>query len=193
MLDIGKRIKYRRLELGWTQEELASRMGYKTKSTINKIECGKNDVTQSNIVKFANVLKVSVAYLMGWEEEKEKFTLGKTLKQLRTSNNASLLEIAEEMHITVEDLQHYENGTKKVPFEILKAFANYYNISVSDIIGVQIGDDENSHTTITQNERLVRLKLKWEEEIGYNNLTDDEIDKVIEYAKFLVSQRKEKE
>ena len=68
MSDIGIRIKNRREELGLTQQELANRMGYKSKSTINKIEMGKNDVSQSGVKKFANVLDTSVAYLMNWEK-----------------------------------------------------------------------------------------------------------------------------
>ena len=34
MPEIGKRIKARREELGMTQEELAARLGYKSKTTI---------------------------------------------------------------------------------------------------------------------------------------------------------------
>lgn len=67
MSDIGKRIKKRRETLGLTQQELANRMGYKSKSTINKIEMGKNDVSQSGVTKFAKALNTSVAYLMGWD------------------------------------------------------------------------------------------------------------------------------
>lgn len=74
--EIGVRIMERRQQLGLTQEELAFRMGYKTKSAINKIELGINDVSQSKVVKFAEALHTSVAYLMGWEEEqKEKPTV----------------------------------------------------------------------------------------------------------------------
>lgn len=69
--DIGKRIKIKREELGLTQEDLAKRMGYKSKSTINKIELGINDITQSTIIKFTEVLNTTPAYLMGWEEEQE--------------------------------------------------------------------------------------------------------------------------
>ena len=68
-MNIGQKIKRKREELGWTQEELATRMGYKSKSTINKIEMGINDVSQSKIVKFAEILDTSVAYLMGWDQE----------------------------------------------------------------------------------------------------------------------------
>jgi transcriptional regulator with XRE-family HTH domain len=72
--NIGSRIMERRQQLGLTQEELAFRMGYKTKSAINKIELGINDVSQSKVVKFAESLHTSVAYLMGWNDEKEKPT-----------------------------------------------------------------------------------------------------------------------
>ena len=61
---IGEQIKNRRQALGLTQEELARRMGYKSKSTINKIELGINDVSQSKIMQFARALNTSVDYLM---------------------------------------------------------------------------------------------------------------------------------
>lgn len=67
-MTFGERVKERRIELGWTQEELAEKMGYKSKSSINKIELGINDVTQSKIIKFAEVMNTSVEYLMGWDE-----------------------------------------------------------------------------------------------------------------------------
>lgn len=68
-IGIGEKIKKRRLELGWSQQELADKMGYTSKSTITRIEKGINDVAQKNIEKFAKVLNVSVAYLMDWENE----------------------------------------------------------------------------------------------------------------------------
>lgn len=71
MSNIGDRICERRKELGLTQEELAKRLGYKSKSTINKIELGINDITQSKIIMFAEALDTTVAYIMGWEEPKE--------------------------------------------------------------------------------------------------------------------------
>ena len=67
MSTVGDNILNMRKRLGWTQEELAKRMGYKSKSTINKIELGINDIPQSKIVKFADVLGTTPAHLMGWE------------------------------------------------------------------------------------------------------------------------------
>jgi transcriptional regulator with XRE-family HTH domain len=69
MATVGENIFLMRKQLGWTQEELAKKMGYKSKSTINKIELGINDISQSKVIKFAEVLGTTPAYLMGWEEE----------------------------------------------------------------------------------------------------------------------------
>ena len=69
MSTVGDNIQYMRKRLGWTQEELALKMGYKSKSTINKIELGINDIPQSKIVKFAEVLGTTPAHLMGWVDD----------------------------------------------------------------------------------------------------------------------------
>lgn len=69
MSTVGENILLMRKQLGWTQEELAKRMGYKSKSTINKIELGINDIPQSKIVQFADILGTTPAHLMGWDEE----------------------------------------------------------------------------------------------------------------------------
>ena len=61
---IGQKILIKRKELGLTQEELAHKMGYKSKSTINKIELGINDVPYCRIIQFAKILDTSVAELI---------------------------------------------------------------------------------------------------------------------------------
>ena len=68
MATVGDNIQRMRKRLGLTQEELATRMGYKSKSTINKIELGINDIPQSKIAKFAEVLGTTPAHLMGWDD-----------------------------------------------------------------------------------------------------------------------------
>lgn len=72
MSTVGENILLMRKHLGWTQEELAKRMGYKSKSTINKIELGINDIPQSKIVKFADVLGTTPSHLMGWSENEDQ-------------------------------------------------------------------------------------------------------------------------
>ena len=71
-MTVATRIKDRRMELGWSQRELASRMGYSNNSTLAKIELGKVDVSQARLEHFAEILGVSVAFLMGWEQIQKK-------------------------------------------------------------------------------------------------------------------------
>lgn len=75
MADIGKRIREKREAIGITQEELATKLGYKNKSTIAKIENGTNDIVQSKVVEFANALNTSASYLMGWENKTQNVQL----------------------------------------------------------------------------------------------------------------------
>ncbi len=80
MLELYQRIKSRREELQMSQEELAKKMGYKSRSSIQKIEKGENDIPQSKIKFFAVALQTTPEYLMGWnfsdklvsEDEEEK-------------------------------------------------------------------------------------------------------------------------
>lgn len=67
-MELAEKVRIRREELGWTQDELAKRMGYKSRVSINKIENGR-PVSQKIIMRLADALDVSVPYLMDWEEK----------------------------------------------------------------------------------------------------------------------------
>ena len=69
MANVGQNIAAARKRAGITQEELASRVGYKTKSAINKIELGIRDLPQKKIAAFADALGVTPGHLMGWDEK----------------------------------------------------------------------------------------------------------------------------
>ena len=72
-MTIGERIKQGRLAKGWTQRQLAEKMGYSNHSTVARVEAGRIDLPQSRVAQFADVLGVSVSRLMGWEEKPEEF------------------------------------------------------------------------------------------------------------------------
>lgn len=67
-MTIGERIKLRREELGMTQVELANKIGYASKSSINKIELNVQNLRQSKIKAIADALNTTPAYIMGWED-----------------------------------------------------------------------------------------------------------------------------
>ena len=83
---IGEKIKERRTALNLTQEELAQKLGYKSKSAINKIELGINDIAQSKIKAFAKALNCTVAYLMEWDNESAELFKIENLLILQSEN-----------------------------------------------------------------------------------------------------------
>ena len=58
------KLKSARAALDLSQQELADAMGYKTRSTIAKIESGENDVSQKKLQKFAAALDTTVEALI---------------------------------------------------------------------------------------------------------------------------------
>lgn len=65
-MKLYENIRARRIALNMTQQELAEKMGYKSTSTIAKIEAGKNDIPQAKISAFANALNTTPIDLMGF-------------------------------------------------------------------------------------------------------------------------------
>ena len=64
-MELYKNIRSRRITLKMTQQELAQKLGYKSTSTIAKIESGENDIPQAKLGAFANALNTTPAALMG--------------------------------------------------------------------------------------------------------------------------------
>lgn len=72
LLSIGIRIKERRQLLKMTQEELAVRSGYTSRSSINKIERGIVDLPRSKIIAIAEALGTTPTYILFGQEQEEE-------------------------------------------------------------------------------------------------------------------------
>ena len=69
--EIGEKIKEKREKLNLSQEQLADKLGYKSKTSIHKVEQGMTDLPQSKIIEFAKALNTTPTYLMGLEIPEE--------------------------------------------------------------------------------------------------------------------------
>lgn len=111
-MHIGSRIKARRVSLGWSQRELAERMGYKNHSVVARVEAGSVDLPQSRLEQFSKVLGVTPGYLLGLvteEESKKTDQLAKLVLRLKNDKNfyntvAALAELNEKQHRGVDQL-----------------------------------------------------------------------------------------
>lgn len=101
MLELYQNIRNRRKELGMSQEELAKKVGYTSRSTIARIEKGEIDLSRSKIIAIAKALKTTPSDLMGWSEEIDD-ALDKEYhseKQYQSSHITKLSEDPELMEI----------------------------------------------------------------------------------------------
>lgn len=136
-MSIGDRIKAKRIERGWTQEELADRMGYKSKSSINKIELGLNDIPQSKVAKFSEALQCSMEYLMGMDEptkSSNKDILAKNLKYYIEKSGKSRQELAKIWRFPYSTVSEWINGNKYPRIDHIETMAQYFGILKSDLI-----------------------------------------------------------
>jgi transcriptional regulator with XRE-family HTH domain len=68
-MPIGERIRTRRRELGWTQEELARRLGVR-QNVISRLEAGNvNNPSVHMIRSLARILGVTADYLIGMYDD----------------------------------------------------------------------------------------------------------------------------
>lgn len=123
-MTIGERIKQRRLELGLSQEDVALKAGYKSRSSVNKLENSRN-LPLTKVEKMANALECTPGYLMGWEEQDRELTsMDHVVKIIKKNYKAE----------TTETIKDYDYQTLKIIFDkfgyILKPFSvrNLYTL-----------------------------------------------------------------
>jgi transcriptional regulator with XRE-family HTH domain len=75
----GEIIKKRRIELGLSQEDLAQRVKFATRTGISRIETDKYKLNQSKIMALSKALQISPMALLGVDETTPMFTLLQTV------------------------------------------------------------------------------------------------------------------
>ncbi len=108
---LGKNIRKYREQLGLSQENLATRIGYKSRSSINKIELGENDIPQSKILAFAKALHTTPACLMGWGDEEQLTT--RTDDELENEAIRCFVSLSESQKLEALRYLQYLSGSKK--------------------------------------------------------------------------------
>lgn len=100
----GERVKKRRKELNLTQEELAKKMGYQNRSSINNIEAGGRQISQKIVEKLADALDVSPAYLMCWTDDdgldiRDTHPSDLTPRKAPSDSDKAVFEVSEEIRL----------------------------------------------------------------------------------------------
>lgn len=135
MKTVGDRIREKREELGMTQEELSKKLGYKSRSSVNKMENAR-ELPLKKVTMMADVLGCSPSYLMGWDEEvNTQSTISKSNVDLFSgvgglkkglSPNTVCIQLADEPEIHMHSKFAYDlvKMMKDMPEEDLEFLAN---------------------------------------------------------------------
>lgn len=112
LAELGQRIKEKRIEQDMSQEQLAQKVGYKSRSSINKIELGKSDISQTMIKMIATALNTTPSYIMGWESDMPSNIL--PLPQTRLVPMLGAIACGEPI-LAEENIEAYVNVNADIP------------------------------------------------------------------------------
>jgi Zn-dependent peptidase ImmA (M78 family)/DNA-binding XRE family transcriptional regulator len=122
-MDLGKKIRRERKNIGLTLKELAKEVGFNNYQTLSAIEKGERSVTVSELDKIAKALGLNISYLMEEREaEKEKVLWRKCSDKARCKIYENELNLFCENYKRLAELidQKYEKFIPSNPAELQK-------------------------------------------------------------------------
>lgn len=205
-MKFGERLKQRRRELKISAEELAKIIG-KNRATIYRYEKGDIESVPIDVVEpLAKALDTTPAWIMGWDSETDRAdgqtgnnnvdvqfigSVGKVIKSLRMMRNISLEEFSDETGIPADELKRYETGESHIPKSVMETLAVFLNVTVEDLTSANITVNKTHIAYVSNSPTHVRHLKLWYDAVGDVVLKDEEVEKIIEYAKFLLYLRDE--
>ena len=117
-------------------------------------------------------------------------SIGQRIKTMRVQQGMSIDDLAHRLGKNRTTVYRYENGDiENLPLGILDSLAEALNTTPAYLMGWE-GVNEVSYIGYNEiNERETEQVSMWYNEFGADTFNADEHKKLIEYAKFLLSQR----
>ena len=108
-------------------------------------------------------------------------SIGQRIKAIRKQRGLSIDELANAIGKNRTTIYRYENGDiENLPLGILGSLASALDTTPAYLMGW----DQSDHASLE-----FKYFSKWFIEYGLNVLSEEECSKILEYAKFIVSQR----
>lgn len=116
------------------------------------------------------------------------------IKYRRTELNMSVDELANKLNKNRTTIYRYEKGDiENLPLDILEPLANALETTPQYLMGwdsprvfeMKVIEDDTEFVLRGSNENDMNYVERWYNEFGTDSFSDEEYDKIIEYAKFL--------
>ena len=111
-------------------------------------------------------------------------TVNENLKAVREKKRVSQQEVADYLGITRQAYSHYEVGRRKPDYETLLKLAEFYGVSVLDLLEAEKAPTVEGERTVSDDD--IKFALFGDAEI------DDELDEEVKAFARFAKERKEK-
>lgn len=202
-MTFAERLKELRLRKGFTQEELANKIGV-AKSTLTGYEKGNREPDLFKIKKLTQVLEVDANYLLGLSKSSSNNTTQelehisterikedrKNINNIREniSNNITFYrkkmkltqeELANKINVKKTSVSSWERKANSPDIETLYELCKLFNISLEEMYGVS--DNNNQETLIEIEKEYIEMA----KELEKYNITQEDMKKIIKILKVI--------
>lgn len=195
-MNVGQTIKKIRTERGISVDELATKLG-KNRATIYRYERGDIENMPLEVLEpLSKALNTTPSHLMGWEKNDEDFSsqedisLGNFIKLFRSRNRMTLDELSSELDVSIDDLKTYEANDVPLSIDAIKLIISHCEKIISNLNKTKTTEDACNASHLTYETKHTQYIKNLHKELDGIGLMDDECEKILEYAKFLITQRK---
>lgn len=143
LTNFPQKLREERKKRGYTQEEMAKLLAI-GQSAYAKWENGRTEPTLDNIIKLANILDVTVDYLLGRSDnfsntivlsKNNMKSFSKRLKELRLEKNQTQ-QLADELGVNRVNVTRWEKGNTEPSFSKLIELSKLLNTTPNYLLGV---------------------------------------------------------
>lgn len=113
-------------------------------------------------------------------------SIGQRIKSMRKQQGLSIDDLAYKLGKNRTTVYRYENGDiENLPLGILDSLANALNTTPAHLMGWEIDHEVTNYIQASDVKRIA----EWRSEFDIDRFSPDEHEKLMEYAKFLISLR----
>ena len=140
-----------------TQQELAD-IAEVSKRTIQNWEDGTSNIKPEKAEKLANFFGVSIAHLLGYEDNDFEKANQNRLKELRKEKKDTQAELANLMGVNVKTISRWEKGEFEIKPAQAKMLADYFGVSKTYLLGYSDLKNETDTKVAVLDEALKKLR-----------------------------------
>ena len=151
------RLKELRKEKKLTQKELAEETDIPYR-TLQRWENGESQIKPEKAEKLANFFGVSIAHLLGYEDNDFEKANQNRLKELRKEKALTQADLAELLEVTKLTISNWENGVSSIKSDRLKKLCEIFDVDATYLLGYNNVKNETNIKAAVLDEALEKLR-----------------------------------